>query len=237
VSENNQGLFPWTVGWQRPMLNRLLENQYSVEVFTEANLLPVLDRYSLVVVCEWQYYAPELKAALVEYVSNGGKLLLVGEQIWSQFGPALEGGKIVAESLEGLPIKRFDVGDGRVAVLEQNVSGGQVPASVVRSAVESLEPKFVVEVDGCSTVDVSVRTTQDGKLAVHLVNTSGDHESAGIIESIDPIGPLTVSIRAKARPNRVTVVPSGGVLEFQYQDGVVQLTLDQVAIHDVIVVE
>ncbi len=181
--------------------------------------------------------APELKAALVEYVRNGGQLLLVGEQIGTHFGDVMEGGKVVAESVDGLPIKRIDLGKGQVAVLSQNVTSGQVPASVVRSAVESLEPGFVVDVDGCSSVDVSVRTTQDGRLAVHLVNTSGDHESAGIIESIGPIGPLTISIRSATRPNRVTVVPSGRALDFQYQDGVVKLTLDQVAIHDVIVVE
>ncbi len=46
VSEHNLGLFPWSVGWQRPMLNRLLENQYSVEVYAEANLMPVLERLS-----------------------------------------------------------------------------------------------------------------------------------------------------------------------------------------------
>ncbi len=237
VSENNQGLFPWTVGWQRPMLNRLLENQYSVEVFAEANLLPVLSNYPLVVVCEWDYYASELQAALAEYVKNGGKLLLVGEQIETNLSEVVKGGKVVAESVGGMPIKRIDVGHGQVAVLSQNVTGGQVPANVVQIAVESLDPGFAVDVDGCSSVDVSVRTTQDGRLAVHLVNTSGDHESAGIIESIDPIGPLTISIRSATRPHRVTVVPEGRALDFQYQDGVVKLTLDQVAIHEVIVVE
>ncbi len=219
------------------MLNRLLENQYSVEVFSEANLMPVLSDYPLVVVCEWQYFAPELKRALVEYAKDGGKLLLVGEQIWSHFDELLDAGKVVAESVDGLPIKRLNVGSGRVAVLAQNVTGGQVSADVVRSAVESLGPEFVVDVEGCSTVDVSVRTTQDGRLAVHLVNTSGAHESAGIIKSIDPIGPLTVSMRCATRPSRVTVAPANRVLDFSYKDGTVQVTLDQVAIHDVIVLE
>jgi hypothetical protein len=237
ASQHNLGLFPWSVGWQRPMLNRLLENHYSVEVFSEANLVPVLNDYPLVVVCEWQYFAPELKTALADYVSKGGKLLLVGEQIGSHFGQWLEAGKVVAESVDGLPIKRLDLGSGRVAVLARNVTSGQVPANVVRTAVESLGPEFVVDVEGCSTVDVSVRTTQDGRLAVHLVNTSGDHESAGIIESIDPIGPLTVSIRRVTRPRRVVLVPSGRVLDFVHQDGAVQVTLDQVAIHDIIVLE
>ncbi len=188
-------------------------------------------------VCEWEYYAPELKRALVEYVRNGGKLLLVGEQIWSHFEEAMQGGKVVAESVDGLPIKRMDVGSGQVAVLSQNVTSGQLPASVVRSAVESLAPGFVVNVNGCSTVDVSVRTTQHGRLAVHLVNTSGDHESAGIIESIDPIGPLTVAIRCQNHPRRVTLMPSGRALDYQYEEGEIRLTLDKVAIHDVIVVE
>lgn len=237
ASQHGLGLFPWSVGWQRPMLNRLLENQYSVEVFAEANLIPVLHNYPLLVICEWQHFEPALKTAVVDYVNNGGRLLLVGETIWSHFGDVLKGAEVIAESVDGLPLTRLDVGQGRVAVLKQNVTGGAVPASVVRSAVESLEPRFVVAVGGSHAVDVSVRTTPDGRLAVHLVNTSGGHESAGIIESIDPIGPLTVTIRVDDKPRGVHVVPSGRALDFQYNDGAVQVTLDRVAIHDVIVVE
>jgi len=236
-SQHNLGLFPWSVGWQRPMLNRLLDNQYSVEVFTEANLVPVLKNYPLLVICEWEYYEPEFKTAVVEYVNQGGRLLLVGEKIWDQFAESFQGAEVIAESVDSLPLTRLDLGQGRVAVLRQNVSGGSVPASTVRSAVESLEPPFVVQVGGCHTVDVSVRTTPDGRLAVHLVNTSGNHESAGIIESIDPIGPLAVTIRVDQRPTRVSLVPSDRALDFQYHDGMVQLTLDQIAIHNVIVVE
>ncbi|MHB0958313.1 MAG: alpha-L-fucosidase [Pirellulaceae bacterium] len=237
ASQHNIGLFPWSVTWQRPMLNRLLENQYSVEVFSETNLIPVLSGYPLLVVCEWQHFEPDLKTAIVDYVRQGGRLLLVGQTIWSHFGEVLGDAKVIAESVDDLPLRRLDFGKGLVAVLERDVTAGDVPAQVVRSAVESLAPPLVVDVDGCRTVDVSVRTTQDGRLAVHLVNTSGNHESAGIIESIDPIGPLTVTIRVDEKPSQVTVVPSGRSVDFRYEAGAVQLTLDQVGIHDVVVVE
>ncbi len=237
VSQHSQGLFPWSIGWQRPMLNRLLENQYSVEVFTDASLLPVLPNYPLLVICEWEYYEPALQQAVADYVRNGGRLLLVGESIGTQFEALLGTGTIVTESVDGLPLTRLDVGAGRVAVLKQNVSAGNVPASVVRTAVDSLEPRFVVAISGSHLVDVSVRTLPDGRLVVHLVNTSGDHESPGVIDAIDPVGPLAVTIQVAGRPRRVSVAPAGRELDFQYTDNAVHVTLDQLAIHDVIVVE
>ncbi len=237
ASQHNLGLFPWSMSWQRPMLNRLLENQYSVEVFATANLIPVLHRYPLLVICEWEYFEPALKDAVADYVNHGGRLLLVGETIWSHFEDALDGAAVITETVDDLPLTQLEFGAGRVAVLRQNVTGGAVPANVVRRAVESLEPQFFVQVSGSPQVDVAVRTTSDGRLAVHLVNTSGDHASAGIIESIDPVGPLTVSIRADRQPQRVSVVPPDRALAFQYQDGVIQVTLESLAIHDVIVVQ
>ena len=36
---------------------------------------------------------------------------------------------------------------------------------------------------------------------MHLVNASGYHESAGIIDNMKPIGPLAVKIRVDESPN------------------------------------
>lgn len=237
ASQLNQGLFPWSIGWQRFMLDCLLENQYSVEIFTETNLLPVLKQYPLLVICEWDYYAPELLTAISDYVSSGGKLLLVGEAVAAPFSELLKGSTVIGSSVDGLPLKRWEFGSGSVAILEANASSGKVPANAIRSAVESLNAEFLVRVQGCSTVDVSVRIAQDGRLVVHLVNTSGDHKSAGIIESIDPIGPLTVTIRSDKRPQRVSLVPGGQSLRWDYQAGLLNVLIDRIDIHEILVLE
>ena len=85
-------------------------------------------------------------------------------------------------------------------------------------------------------VDVCV-ARKDGRLLVNLINTSGPHQSQSYIESIAPVGPLTVTIRRPVAPQRITLEPGGSVLPFEYRDGLVQLTVPQVLIHEIVVVE
>jgi hypothetical protein len=46
-----------------------------------------------------------------------------------------------------------------------------------------------------------------------------------------------VTIRATARPARITLAPSGRALAFDYRDGQVRLTVPTVPIHEIVVVE
>ena len=93
-----------------------------------------------------------------------------------------------------------------------------------------------VEVRGSPDVDVVVNRI-GGKLAVNLVNTAGPHWSEPILESIPTVGPLEVRIRQSSAPVRVTREPGGEPLPFLFQDGVVSLTLPQLGIHDILVVQ
>ena len=85
--------------------------------------------------------------------------------------------------------------------------------------------------------DFTVVLYLNGSLEVHLVNTSGDHKDAGIIQSIDPVGPLNVSIRCNRKPASVTLQPVGKKCDFTYTDGKVQLKLDSLEIYDILVIE
>jgi dienelactone hydrolase len=99
-----------------------------------------------------------------------------------------------------------------------------------------LFPKPMVEVEGSGDVDLVVNRIQ-GRLAVNLVNTSGPHEKEPILESISPVGPLTLKIRQPKRPSSVTLEPAGQRLDFQYRRGVVRLTVPRVDIHEIVVVQ
>jgi hypothetical protein len=99
-----------------------------------------------------------------------------------------------------------------------------------------LFPNPMVEVQGANDVDVSVARNH-GKLLVNLVNCSGPHQEDPIIENIAPIGPLQVKIRLAAKPNKVTIEPSGQPVDFEYRDGAVELTVPKVGIHEIVVVE
>lgn len=106
----------------------------------------------------------------------------------------------------------------------------------LNALVRRLFPNPLVEVSGSSDVDVCV-ARKDGRMLVDLVNSGGPHRTQSIIESIPPVGPLTVSIRLATQPGKVTIEPSGKALDFDFRDGKLVLTVPQVAIHEIIVIE
>jgi hypothetical protein len=112
----------------------------------------------------------------------------------------------------------------------------EVARRFLNDLARELFPKPIVEVKGSSDVDVVVDRL-GGKLAVNLVNTAGPHQREPILDSIPPVGPLQITIRTPQEPARVTLEPGGQALPFQYHAGAVQLTLPQLEIHSIIVVD
>ena len=102
--------------------------------------------------------------------------------------------------------------------------------------VRELFPAPLVEVHGSPDVDVVVNR-QQGKLAVNLVNTAGDHRTVPILDAIPPVGPLAVTIRCATRPARITLEPEGRVLAFDYRAGAAHFTLPRLELHAILVVE
>jgi len=132
------------------------------------------------------------------------------------------------------------LGKGRVAAVYFSL--GQTYAAARDHAtrgflddlVGRLFPDPIVRVEGSDGVDVSLAANH-GKLLIHLVNTSGPHQSEPVIETIPPIGPLEISIRRPARPSSITLEPAGQSLPFEFADGLVRLTVPRVEIHDIVV--
>lgn len=217
-------------------LRALLESQHSVEIQTESQLAGRLSEYPLIIVPEWEYLEPSFKRDLTSYVETGGNLLLIGPVTARLFGDEL------AVRPDSPPTNVTQLGRGRIAAVY--VSFGreycQTPSDEARAFLDALVrhlfPEPLVEVSGSPDVDVCV-ARQDGKLLVNLVNTSGPHRTQSILESISPVGPLVVRIRRASAPTRVTLEPAGDPLEFDYRDGLLQVTVPPVAIHDIVVVE
>jgi hypothetical protein len=101
-----------------------------------------------------------------------------------------------------------------------------------------LFPEPIVEVKGSSDVDVAVNRI-NGRLAVNLVNTAGPHADvkAPIHETIPPVGPLEILIRTPRKPTSIRLEPGGQSMHYQYRQGEARLTLPQLEIHSVIVVD
>ncbi len=106
----------------------------------------------------------------------------------------------------------------------------------MKGLVRSLFPQPMVEVDGSADVDVTVNRL-GRKLAINLVNTTSPQMWPSVFDALPPIGPLTVTIRQSEKPAKITLQPAGQTLDFTYHSGEVHLTIPQLEIHEVIVVE
>jgi alpha-L-fucosidase len=133
------------------------------------------------------------------------------------------------------------LGKGRIAATYSSFSRDYLqsrsPAmrAFLNDLVRQLHPKPLVEISGPATVDVTVNRLR-GKLAVNLVNTSGPHWDANkpLFDTIEPLGPLTLTIRTPKRPAKVTLEPGGQPLSFAYRAGEAQISLPRLDIHGIV---
>jgi len=103
----------------------------------------------------------------------------------------------------------------------------------------ALFPDPAVAVEGPPTLDVALRRTRDGRLSVHLLNTTGMPlpDRYGFTDFIPPIENIRLAIRTEARPKTVTWAPDGGRLDWSWADGRLKVTVPKLGIHGVIVWE
>jgi hypothetical protein len=132
------------------------------------------------------------------------------------------------------------LGNGKIAAAYFSLGQGYAAArdEVARQSLNELAhrlfPDPIVQVEGSNDVDVSLAINH-GKLLVHLVNTAGPHQTEPVVDAIPLVGPLTVTIRQSVRPSRITLEPVGELLPFEFQNGLVRLTVPHLEIHDIIV--
>ncbi len=102
-----------------------------------------------------------------------------------------------------------------------------------------LFPEPAVKVGGPPGLDVSLRTTRDGRLSVHLLNTTGTPlpDRYGFTDFIPPLERISLRINVPRRPKSVVWVPDGGRLDWTWSDGLLKVTLPRLEIHGVLVVE
>ena len=108
---------------------------------------------------------------------------------------------------------------------------------LLQIALRRLFPEPLVQFATPQPLDVTVARAPDGRFTVHLVNVSGPHAQAGIIDKIDPIVNIATTLRLPNRPQRLRLEPSGVDLSFDWADGVAKFTLPSVPLHEIIVVD
>lgn len=245
ISAGGSALFPWAAQWQRAVLNPILENQYSVEIYNDTpDFLKKINDFPVIIAAEWETLEPATVQALSQYVKQGGNLLLIGEKTINLFQSLLNGAAKTA--ITGVPhgfsMELASCQAGHAVLIPQSICDKYANhkneiRALLGKALGEILPNPIASVKGSPFVDVSVRRSAKGLLTVHLVNTSGPHETAGVIEKIDPIGPLSVTVIPNRKPNAVYMEPGHRKLNYDFKDGKITLTVDQLAIHDIIVID
>ena len=67
-------------GMLQGALNLVLDGQHSVEILMEHNLQGSMNKYPLIIIPECDYLEASFKAELIKYVTEGGNLLIIGNE-------------------------------------------------------------------------------------------------------------------------------------------------------------
>jgi len=201
----------------RRALTALVGSQYAVQVVSEHHLRGRMSQWPLIVVPGWGHLETAFRDELASYAKSGGRLLLIGKgpaTLFQRELAATEG----ASSAPILPVPAVD--------------------AAFPGAVRRLFPEPLVEVSGSPDVDISPRRL-GGRLAIHLVNTSGPHADAPAegIAAVSPLGPLSVAIRLPGKPKSITQQPEGKVLPVSWSEGRARVTVPRLDLYSILVVE
>ena len=232
--EANTNLF-WGDRHQDGIMICILEDRQAVSVLVTEKMMKRADEFPLIIVFQPGFVEPEMVERLGEYVEKGGRLYLVGSTMPTLFDKWLRRASNVLEGKapEGRTLRYYLVGRGIIGMTPQE----NPPVEFVNEAVHALFPNPMVQIEGKPQVDLSLMKTVRGETAVHLVNISGPHASAGVIDKIDPVGPVTMTIRLPKKPKRISLAPGNRPVNWNYADGMVRLTVESVPIHEIVVIE
>ena len=136
------------------------------------------------------------------------------------------------------------LGKGKIAGVYFDVANQYLSAAnpvyrgMINDVVKRLFPNPLVEVEGSEKVVVTVNDLR-GKMAVNLVNISGDHSNSKVAryDEIPSVGPLELKVRLDERPKKVTLQPENKLLDFTFSDGIMNATISQLDIYSIVVIE
>jgi hypothetical protein len=116
-------IYGWNVPNVEGILSLLLDGQNNVEILMDHHLNSRMEKYPLIIIPEWTGLDTVLKNQAIQYVRNGGNLLVIGAESVKEFEPLL------GVSFEGDP-------DTRICIM-----GMDKQMSSVRSKVQNVTPR------------------------------------------------------------------------------------------------
>jgi len=109
----------------------------------------------------------------------------------------------------------------------------------IGNIVKELFPQPAVTIDGPSCVDLALRETRDGRLALHLMNRANGPQvnRYHVIDVVPAVGPLEVQLRTDTKPKKVSWIPGGERIKWTWKEGILHATIPRLHIHGVLVVD
>lgn len=145
---------------------------------------------------------------------------------------------------EGVAASMRNLGKGKIAGVYFNFGNSylnyQSPdlRDFLKSTVNKLFRKPIVEIAGSKLIHTTVNDL-NGKLAINLINSGGNHNTNKIItyDELPPLTNLSLKIRLAKVPKKITQQPENLPLKFVYKNGIAEVKLAKLEVHSVVVVE
>ena len=105
--------------------------------------------------------------------------------------------------------------------------------------IERIFPDPLVKVSGPPLIDVAVRRSADGRLVLHLLNVAQTQRADRFLtaDAIPTLGPIDIRMRVETEPKRVAWVPDKRPVSWQWESGLLSVTVPELALHGVIVID
>ncbi|WP_080238463.1 alpha-amylase family protein [Spirosoma rigui] len=175
-----------------------------------------------------------LTGAVLPVRITGGATRPIGQFLRAEAG----------DPIPGVVASETPYGQGRLTAVYADLSADyrkhQSPKlrDFMAALVQPLLSRPRVAVSGSHLVHV-VLNRQNNKLAVNLINTGGRHADPQVYthDEVPPLTNLTVQLRTDSKPKRVIQQPENRRLPVRYANGVATITVPQLALHSILVVE
>ena len=246
VSSQGEALFPM-ITWQRPILYRLLELNYSVDVLTDSALSQRISDFPVVVFFRGDCWSETLKSKVKGYLNSGGSVVAIGDESIEELNNAVGDYEKTSTPLanDGWRLEVGRYGKGMVVTFpnpdrstsEFTNADGLTFVKYLETGMKEAFSTPLIQLAERRPLDVSVRRSQSGLLTVHLVNVSGPHETDPVINAIDPVLNVKATLNLTKRPSSIRLEPSGISLDFDWRDGAATVTIPSIPIYEILVVD
>ena len=145
---------------------------------------------------------------------------------------------------QGISASVTNYGKGKIAAIYFKLGSAyqEYKMPVLRDYLSNMVSKLftdpLVSISDPQPVHITVNE-KDETLTINLINVSGNHESSGILtyDMLPAVRSVGMKIKTDRKPKKVFLIPGEKKIPYKFKDGKVELEVQEVGIHSIVVVE